>query len=246
MQVDVAPNARPLFANETCDVVVVGSGIAGLSTAYELVRHKLSVIVVDRDKICSGMTARTSAHLAPLCDDLMSEMKKIRGLELCKAFYQSQAAAVDRIDEIRKSEKIACDFRRLDGYLFEGRKPSSDVIESELDVVREVGAPVHRIVGVPLKGCEGRHALRYPNQATFHPLKYLAGLVAASAKLGVRYYSESPVEDISETKDGVSVRTKPRSSHSCLTLRIATSKAALPQFLTRRYCLTRYRICFSA
>lgn len=52
MDVDVAPDARPLFTSERCDVVVVGSGIAGLSTAYELAKRDLSVIVIDRARIC--------------------------------------------------------------------------------------------------------------------------------------------------------------------------------------------------
>jgi glycine/D-amino acid oxidase-like deaminating enzyme len=98
----------------------VGSGIAGLSTAYELSERGRSVIVIDRGPIAGGMTARTSAHLAPLCDDLMSEMQKIKGEDQSKLFYESQAAAVDRIEEIQKSEGIDCDFRRLDGYLFQG------------------------------------------------------------------------------------------------------------------------------
>ena len=55
----------------------------------------------------------------------------------------------------------------------------ADVIDQELDAVRAVHAPVERRVGVSLAGCEDRHVLRYPNQATFHPLKYLAGVVEA-------------------------------------------------------------------
>ena len=37
MNVEVAPEAKPLQADLSVDTVVVGSGIAGLSTAYELV-----------------------------------------------------------------------------------------------------------------------------------------------------------------------------------------------------------------
>jgi NADPH-dependent 2,4-dienoyl-CoA reductase/sulfur reductase-like enzyme len=78
MSIAVAPQAITLQGDERCDVVIVGSGIAGLSTAYELSKRGRSVIVIDRGSIAGGMTARTSAHLAPLCDDLMSEMQKIR------------------------------------------------------------------------------------------------------------------------------------------------------------------------
>jgi hypothetical protein len=52
-----------------------------------------------------GMTSRTSAHLAPLCDDLVSEMTKIKGNEATKLFCDSQAAAVDRIEEIRRRRR---------------------------------------------------------------------------------------------------------------------------------------------
>jgi glycine/D-amino acid oxidase-like deaminating enzyme/nitrite reductase/ring-hydroxylating ferredoxin subunit len=207
MDTAVAPQAIPLPGDERCDVVVVGSGIAGLSTAYELSERGRSVIVIDRGPIAGGMTARTSAHLAPLCDDLMSEMQKIKGEEQSKLFYESQAAAVDRIEEIQKNEKISCDFRRLDGYLFQGDDMPPDVIDEELDAVRAVGAPVERLVGVPLSGCDSRHALRYSQQATFHPLKYLAGIAEACTKRKVRFFADTPVDEIVEENGAVIAKT---------------------------------------
>jgi glycine/D-amino acid oxidase-like deaminating enzyme/nitrite reductase/ring-hydroxylating ferredoxin subunit len=207
MSIAVAPQASPLQGDERCDVAVIGSGIAGLSTAYELSQRGRSVIVIDRGPIAGGMTARTSAHLAPLCDDLMSEMQKIKGEEQSRLFYESQAAAVDRIEEIQKNEGIDCDFRRLDGYLFQGDDMPSDVIDAELDAVRAVGAPVERLVGVPLSGCESRHVLRYPRQATFHPLKYLAGVAEACAKRKVRFFANTPVEEVPEENGAITVKT---------------------------------------
>ena len=79
MDIDVARDAEVLDGVYECDVAVIGSGIAGISTAYELCKRGKSVIVIDRGRICDGMTSRTSAHLAPLCDDLVSEMTKIKG-----------------------------------------------------------------------------------------------------------------------------------------------------------------------
>src|SRR3954451_6795918 len=129
MSLEVAPNAKPLFQNERCDVIVIGAGIAGISTAYELASRGLSVIVIDRAGIAGGMTARTTAHLAPLCDDGMTELKKLRGLQAAKLFYQSQAASIDRVEEIQNIENIDCNFRRLDGYLFQGNGMPADIID---------------------------------------------------------------------------------------------------------------------
>src|SRR6266403_366437 len=145
--------------------------------------------MLDRGAICGGITARTSAHLAPLCDDLTSAMIKLRGEEISRAFYESQAAAVDRIEEIQKREKIDCDFRRLDGYLFQALNTDSQIIDEEIDAVRKVGAPVHRLVGVPFSHCERQDVLRYPRQGTFHPLKYLRGLAAIIEKRGGVFYA---------------------------------------------------------
>src|SRR5215218_9325385 len=79
MEVAVAPNATPLQGNTECDVAIIGAGIAGISTAYELALEGSRVAVVDRGKIAGAITARTTAHLAPQCDDLTSAMIKSQG-----------------------------------------------------------------------------------------------------------------------------------------------------------------------
>jgi glycine/D-amino acid oxidase-like deaminating enzyme/nitrite reductase/ring-hydroxylating ferredoxin subunit len=207
MDVDVMPAAGSLPSDLECEVAIVGSGIAGLSTAYELCQRGKSVAVIDRGPIAGGMTARTSAHLAPLCDDLVSEMIKIKGQDATKLFCDSQAAAVDRIEHIQKNEGIDCDFRRLDGYLFQGRNMPASVIDDELDAVRSVEASVHRLVGVPLRGCEKRHVLRYPRQATFHPRKYLSGLAKCCHDRKVEFFRDTAVEEVSEDAGFVLIRT---------------------------------------
>src|SRR5207248_8834742 len=111
----VAPAATALGGDETADVVIVGSGIGGLSTAYELSRRGKDVVVIDRGPIGKGMTSRTTAHLVAICDDSFDSFIKLRGRDAAKAYYQSQSAAVDRIEQIQSGEGIACNFRRLDG-----------------------------------------------------------------------------------------------------------------------------------
>ena len=84
---------RQIAAKSLAGAVVATVVIAGIATAYELSKRGKSVIVIDRGRICGGMTSRTSAHLAPLCDDLVSEMTSIKGLEATRLFCESQAAA---------------------------------------------------------------------------------------------------------------------------------------------------------
>jgi glycine/D-amino acid oxidase-like deaminating enzyme len=121
MDCEVAPRSPVLDGNESADTVIVGSGIAGLSTAYELAIRGQSLVVLDRGAIGMGMTARTTAHLAPVCDDTLDSLLSRRGLDAARGFQRSQEAAVDRIEAVVNDENIECGFRRLPGYLFAAR-----------------------------------------------------------------------------------------------------------------------------
>ena len=212
MSVDVDATAPRLKGELRCDTVIVGAGIAGLSTAYELVKAGLDVIVVDRGLVAGGMTSRTTAHLAPICDDAISALINARGEHTARLFQQSQEASVASIEANVAELAIDCNFRRLDGFLFPSmdmeHKEAREACDKEYKAARKAGAPVERAKGVPLKGFENAHVLRYPGQATFHPLKYLKGLVAAIRDKGGRIFADSPVTNIEELKDGVRISTE--------------------------------------
>ena len=207
MDTEVA-DAPPLKESTSVDTVVVGSGIAGLSTAYELARLGQKVVVVDRGRIAGGMSSRTSAHLTPQCDDGFKALIDRHGEDGAKTFYESHAAAVDRIEQIQNEEEIACRFRRVNGYLFPavGKDPAEE-LDPEFEATRKTGMPIERHAGLPFKGMERTRCLRYPNLATFHPLQYLKGVATALEARRGRLYAHTTVTEIEESGDGVVVHT---------------------------------------
>ena len=98
MGTTVIDEAPALDRDEKADVAVVGSGIAGLSVAYELAKAGKGVVVIDRGPIGKGMTSRTTAHLTAQCDDGFDQLINRRGEEIAKLWYQSQAACIDPAD----------------------------------------------------------------------------------------------------------------------------------------------------
>jgi glycine/D-amino acid oxidase-like deaminating enzyme/nitrite reductase/ring-hydroxylating ferredoxin subunit len=206
----LAPDAKRLTKDTTCDVVIVGSGIAGLSVAYELSQIGKRVVVLDRGAIGGGQTSRTTAHLAPVCDDGVSELSKMRGEDTAAQFQASQAAAVDRIEAIVKKHGIACDFRRLDAFLFPAPgmafKDAREQQAEEYKALRAAKVEVEKARGIRLKGFEEAPVLHYKNQATFHPLKYLSGLVQEIEKEGGRLHRDSAVMEVEEKDDRVTVK----------------------------------------
>src|SRR4051812_14602146 len=210
MDTEVAPWAPMLDRDLTCDTVVVGAGIAGLSTAYELAMLGRRVVVIDRGPIGGGITARTTAHLTSLCDESFAGLIDVQGLAAAKQFYESQAASINRMEEIQKTELIDCDFRRLDGFLFPalGTDPSS--LDKNLEADRQVGIEVEDCKGVPFESLKETRCLRYANQGTFHPLKYLQGLARAIERRGGLLFAETCMEEVIEEPKaaGVVVTTR--------------------------------------
>jgi glycine/D-amino acid oxidase-like deaminating enzyme/nitrite reductase/ring-hydroxylating ferredoxin subunit len=203
-----AIDAPKLASDETCDVAIVGSGIAGLSTAYELSRAGRSVVVIDRGRIGRGMTARTTAHLATELDDFYAELIKVRGEEEARLHYQSQVAAVDRIEQICRDEAIEADFRRLDGYLIPTEEGPIADLQEEYEACRSLGVEVEWADRAPIPGLDSGRCLRFPNQGRFHPARYLAGLAAAVKARGGRLYAETVHVADEETEAGVEITTE--------------------------------------
>ncbi|MBX9772944.1 MAG: FAD-dependent oxidoreductase [Xanthobacteraceae bacterium] len=224
-------DAPPLREDARADTVVIGSGIAGLSIAYELALQGQKVVVLDRGRIAGGMSARTSAHLTPQCDDGFQALTDLRGLDGAKVFYESHAAAVDRIEAIQEEESIACRFRRVNGYLFPaiGTDPAEE-ITPELEATKKVGMPIERHTGLPFKGQETTRCLRYPGLATFHPLRYLRGVATALAKRGVELFADTPVTAVEEKDGAVSVRTASNVTISAANAVVATNSPINDRF----------------
>ena len=212
MRVEVMPDAPAAKGALTADTVIVGSGIAGLSAAYELAAAGQKVIVVDRGAIGGGMTSRTTAHLAPICDDTLSSLIDLRGERMARLFQQSQEAAIDRIEATVDELGVDCAFRRLDGFLFPEvgmkRDEAKKQLDKEFEAARKAGAAVEHAKGVPLVGFKTAPALRYPRQATFHPLKYLQALARAIGDNGGRLFANSAVVRLDATSRGVEVHTQ--------------------------------------
>jgi glycine/D-amino acid oxidase-like deaminating enzyme/nitrite reductase/ring-hydroxylating ferredoxin subunit len=200
--------APALAGDHTADVAIIGAGIAGLSTAYELSARGRSVMVIDRGAIGSGMTARTSAHLASALDDFYSELIKTRGVEVARLVYQSQAAAINRIEAIAARESIECDFRRVDGFLLLAPETPASQLDAELAACEQAGVPVQDVrERTPLHAGNRVRSLRFPDQARFHPAKYLAGLARALGSSGARLFANTPVQGAVEENGAVVVTT---------------------------------------
>ena len=184
------PSQPRLKENIRTDVCIIGAGIAGLTTAYLLMQAGKHVIVVDDGAIGSGMTLYTTAHLSNEIDGLYSELEHIHGTAGTKVIAESHTAAIDRIEAIASEQGIACDFERVDGFLFTPAGESPEILDRELEAARRAGLrQVERLPRSPLAFFDIGPCLRFPRQGQFHPGKYLAGVADAIIRGGGRIFT---------------------------------------------------------
>ena len=201
-------DAAALDHSGPADLVVIGAGMAGLSIAYEALLRGRKVIILDRGPIASGMTARTTAHLASALDDRYYKFVALRGEEQAKLLYESLTVAIDRIETNCRNEAIECDFMRCDGYLFLGEGDDSEILEKEFGACSELGLEVSWENRAPMPDLDTGRCLRFANQARFHPLKYLDGLMRAIRRMGGQFYPFTAVESVAQSEIGVAVKTR--------------------------------------
>jgi glycine/D-amino acid oxidase-like deaminating enzyme/nitrite reductase/ring-hydroxylating ferredoxin subunit len=191
------PELSPLSADLIADVCVIGAGISGLTTAYCLALEGINVIVVEAAEIGVGETGRTTAHLSNAMDDRFVTLEQTHGVDNTRLITESHTAAIERIERIVRDENLDCDFSRLQGYLFVPPGDSTEILDRELAAAHRAGLhTVSMVAKAPLNGFDTGRALLFPEQAQFHPVKYLVGLYKAITHRGGRIFTGSPVTEV--------------------------------------------------
>ena len=188
-----------LQQNIETDVLIVGGGISGLTTAYCLLEAGLKVVLVEDGYLGSGETGRTTAHLSFALDDHYFELESIFGEQKTMLAASSHLAAVQWIDQTVKREKINCHFKRVPGYLFVSESDTKDTLIKEFAATKRVGLLTEMLLSVPGIDYEkNNRCIKFPDQAQFHIMMYITGLAKAIVAMGGSIYTETKAEDITE------------------------------------------------
>ncbi|KAL8787472.1 MAG: hypothetical protein Q9195_007764 [Heterodermia aff. obscurata] len=204
---DHRPQFSKLAQDAEADVCILGSGIAGISTAYELVSSGAKVIMLEAREILSGESGRTSGHLSSALDDGYIPISKKHGNDGAKLAAESHAWALRHVGEVARKLGIDCEYRTLPGYEI-SQYPKGDPkhdeevsgMKEEAEKAKELGLPATYKDGCAIKGNElldarfltlltpslstgwdgridQRDATVNTEQATFHPTRYMVGVL---------------------------------------------------------------------
>jgi glycine/D-amino acid oxidase-like deaminating enzyme/nitrite reductase/ring-hydroxylating ferredoxin subunit len=195
-----------LQRNINVDVIVIGAGVTGITTAYLLKLAGSTVALTERERVASIDTGHTTAHLTYITDVELQELARNFGDDHAQAAWDAGAAAIDEIESIVNKEDIDCEFARVPAYVhvcaegFSKRDVSS--LKKEADVAGKLGFDATYLKSVPYFNLPG---VRFANQAKFHPRKYLRGLVQKIPGDGSHVFEKSAAAEFDAEKRRVKV-----------------------------------------
>ncbi|MYX73681.1 FAD-dependent oxidoreductase [Streptomyces sp. SID3915] len=197
----MATSEHPAFpaldADRAADVVVVGGGVAGLSTAWELTRAGRSVVVLEADRVAAGVTGCTTAKLTAAHSLVYGRLRRTRGPEGAARYALSQQAAVERVGAVAAELGIACDLESASAFTFTTDPGRRAEFEAEAEAAAEAGldAACVRETELPFPVAA---AVRVRRQAQFHPRRYLLALASDLRARGGVIHERTRVTGLSE------------------------------------------------
>lgn len=179
----------------TVDAAVIGGGLAGILTAYYLQKTGLRTVVLEAVRIGSGQTSNTTAKITSQHNLIYDMLAEKFSKEQARLYAEANESAIAEYKRIIAKEAIVCDFTEAPAYLY--TTDNAAPLLAEAAAAQEAGIPAELCskTELPFPVTE---ALRFPNQAHFHPLKFLYAIAEQ-----LEIYEHTKVLDV----DGMTLHT---------------------------------------
>ena len=166
------PAFAPMNRDEKTDVLIIGGGMAGLLCAHALRQAGVDCLVIDADRVGGGVTAGTTAKITSQHGLIYHQLLKRFDRDTVLGYYRANQAALEEYS--RLAGRIDCDFEVKDNFIYSLN--NLEKLEEELKALSGLGIPGEFAENLPLP-IATCGAVCFRDQAQFHPLKFLAGLV---------------------------------------------------------------------
>lgn len=167
--------------NLSTDILIIGGGITGMSTAYFLMNQDKKITIIDKSYIGMGVTSKTTAKLNYLQGTIYQKLEKNFNRKTSKMYFDSQKDAIDIVKKIVKKENIDCDLEKCDSFIFTKDKNNIKKIQKEKEILESFDVKCSEVDNLPIH-FPIEYGIVTSDTYTFHPLKYVNGLRKAIEK----------------------------------------------------------------
>jgi glycine/D-amino acid oxidase-like deaminating enzyme/nitrite reductase/ring-hydroxylating ferredoxin subunit len=215
-QTSAAPTAYPpLPEARTCDIVVIGAGIVGVSAALELCLAGADVVLLEARRIGAGASGYTTGKISALNGLIYADLEGSFGADTAAAYGAANEAGLETIAANTERYGIECDFRRKPNFSYSESASGRERIVAEAEAARRAGLGAELVDEIEELPFPVAAAVRLERQAEFHALRYLHGLAEAAAARGCEIYERSRAVEVNQgepcrvrTAGGVTLRAE--------------------------------------
>ena len=182
------PELPYLQEDTEVDIAIIGGGMTGIMCAYYLKDTKKRIAVFEQETIGCQTSGHTTAKITYLHKTIYQFLISYYGKEIAAMYLESNMLAMKDIEWIIEKEKIDCEYQRNDSFVYTTKEENVAIIQKEIEALRALGieplVDQHELENV-------KKSVGVKKQATFHPLKYLYGIVEKCKEAGVMFYEHS-------------------------------------------------------
>jgi glycine/D-amino acid oxidase-like deaminating enzyme/nitrite reductase/ring-hydroxylating ferredoxin subunit len=181
--------------NKVFDVMIVGGGVTGITTALELQKAGKSCIVSEAQTLCFGTSGGTTAHLNTFFDTTYDQVKSNFGEDNAQLLAKAASQALELYRSNIEDYNIDCGYEQKDGYVYSQDEKQTKELEKMFESSKEAGVDVSYTDRIPVP-IEFEKAIVYRDQANVHASRYVFALAKAFEDLGGIIVQNCRVEDV--------------------------------------------------
>jgi glycine/D-amino acid oxidase-like deaminating enzyme len=221
------------------DVVIVGAGITGLTSAYLLKKSGYKVAVLEKHTVGGGTTGRTTGKVTSQHNLVYHDLQKRLGVEVAQIYAQANQTAVELIEKIVKDEKIDCEWEPQDNFVYSDNPELVETLKQEAKTAIALGLPAsfEKNTHLPFKTTA---SVKFSGQSKINAQKYVLGLAKYVNGNGSYVFENSAVKRIMGGR-ACYVKTKKAKVHAKQII-IASNVPTFPLLARVTYCLFEYPV----
>ena len=201
--------APALEGDAEADVVLVGAGIAGLTTALLAARAGMRVVVLEARRIGDGTTGYTTGKVTTQHSLIYARLVEWAGIDRARQYADANRAGVDLVADLAEELDIDCSPTRADALVYTTSDEARSIraMEDEAVAAQRLGLPATLVneSGLPFPITAG---VRFTDQLHVHPRRYLDGLADALVAAGGTIHEHTRVSHVAEDHGRVTAETE--------------------------------------
>jgi glycine/D-amino acid oxidase-like deaminating enzyme/nitrite reductase/ring-hydroxylating ferredoxin subunit len=188
------------------DVVVVGGGITGLTTALLAQRKGAKVAVIERNRIGSGTTGHSTGKVTSQHGLVYHDLLKRHGPDVAGSYADANQWAVRKVSDLASELAPEAHFESAPAIVFATDPEATKPIEAEYAACLRLGLPASLSSDCELP-FEVARCLQFEHQGMINPANYCHGLAREISEQGGLIFEETSATGLSEDSEHVVVTT---------------------------------------